>query len=115
MSGYWESGKFWLLDLESSCPIDNARVLRVSSRKSSSKRARPISSSVRYQVCRLRTAVAEFETFLWTLLKESISYAAADCWSSQRPGLKTKTRIPGRQTPQKGTYSSHFSSSASAC
>ena len=37
----------------------------------SSKMVRAISSSVRYQVCLLRTLVAERETFLSTALKES--------------------------------------------
>ena len=52
-------------------PIFAAMRSRVSLGRPSSKMVRAISSSVRYQVCLLRTLVAERETFLSTALKES--------------------------------------------
>ena len=52
-------------------PIFAAMMSRVSLGRPSSKMVRAISSSVRYQVCLLRTLVAERETFLSTALKES--------------------------------------------
>ena len=52
-------------------PIFAAMRSQVSLGRPSSKMVRAISSSVRYQVCLLRTLVAERDTFLSTALKES--------------------------------------------